>query len=199
MWWCVSVCVCTRAWVGLHAPTWLHRFLFFYPSILLDPGIPSQNIVWGLRSSSSSVTSSHLFFSLLIAHRFSGWSICKLNDGGVPLSARRLCCPAWPPELPHNCSFTTFAFFFHTCLDSWGVEGRSFFSSSVLPSKDLIDPASLRGPECFCLFSPLPVPSFLPSSDLSADLCICLAVTRTGSSVNICWLTGWQYQSLVRW
>lgn len=53
-----------------------------------------------------------VFFSLLIAPRFSGWSLCKLASGDRLLWF----CPAWP----HNCSFITFVCFFHTCLDSCG-------------------------------------------------------------------------------
>lgn len=70
-------------------------------------------------------------FSFLIAPRFSGWSICELDNGRVPLPARSWCAVLvmWPPECSSELfcllSLLFVSWLFHTCLKSWACpKGR---------------------------------------------------------------------------
>lgn len=57
------------------------------PSVLPHFEFPAEDSV-GTASLSSSSAAPHLFSSLLTAPRFSGWSMCQLDNGSVLFSAR---------------------------------------------------------------------------------------------------------------
>lgn len=155
----------------------------------------------------SSVPCPHLFFSLLTAPRFSGWSICKLDNGGVcaALCKRRLC-PAWPPE---SClTIVPLSPLFASSTPAWipmhlwccggmgeGKPGQGWGGMSpALFFLRKIDRLPLEG--LSIIVSPHPLPFLVPHpiwycSSLE-HLSLAASLTHRRSSINSCWLTGWK-------